>query len=75
VGGANVTSHSPHSRHSFSTMNRLLIFVGMTVGGYGGWWVGGYFNLELMATFLISTVGSAVGVYVAWRVKRDFLDG
>jgi hypothetical protein len=56
-------------------MNRLLIFVGMTVGGYGGWWVGGYFNLELMATFLISTVGSAVGVYVAWRIKRDFLDG
>jgi hypothetical protein len=75
VGGANVTSHSPNPKYSCSPMNRLLIFVGMTVGGYGGWWVGSYFNFGLMATFLISTVGSAVGVYVAWRIKRDFIDG
>ena len=23
-------------------MNRLLIFIGMTVGGYVGWWAGDY---------------------------------
>ena len=46
----------------------------MTVGGYGGWWLGGYFQLGLMATFLISMIAGAVGVYAAWRVKQDFLD-
>jgi len=54
-------------------MNRLLIFIGMTVGGYGGWWAGDYFSLGLMGSFLVSTLGSIVGVYLAWRVERDLL--
>ncbi len=53
-------------------MRRLLIFVGMTLGGYGGWWVGDYFGRGLMTTFLVSTLGSAVGVYFAWRIMRDY---
>ena len=56
-------------------MNRLLIFVGMTLGDYVGWCAGDYIRLGLIATFLISLVGNAAGVYLAWRVTRDYLDG
>jgi hypothetical protein len=56
-------------------MNRLLIFVGMILGGYVGWWLGDHIGLGLMTTFLVSSLGSAAGVYVAWRVARDYLAG
>jgi hypothetical protein len=55
-------------------MNRLLMFVGMTVGGYIGWWAGDYLGFGLMTTFLISSVGSMVGIYAAWRLVREFLN-
>jgi len=51
----------------------MLLFIGMTLGGYIGWRVGDYFGLGLMATFLVSTLGSAIGVYVAWRIVRDYV--
>lgn len=54
-------------------MGRLLIFLGMTLGGYVGWWAGDYMGLGLMATFLVSSLGSAAGIYVAWRITRDYL--
>jgi len=56
-------------------MNRLPIFIGMIVGGYVGWWLGDYIGFGLMATFLVSSLGSAAGVYVAWKLVRTFLDG
>jgi hypothetical protein len=54
-------------------MNRLLMFIGISVGGYVGWYGGDYFGFGLMGNFLVSSLGSIVGVYVAWRVMRDFL--
>jgi hypothetical protein len=54
-------------------MNRLIIFIGMTLGGYVGWWAGESCGLELMGAFLVSSVGSVAGVYVAWRIGRDHL--
>ena len=54
-------------------MNRLLMFVGMTLGGYIGWWAGDLMGFGLMATFLVSSLGSFVGIYAAWRVLRDYL--
>ncbi len=54
-------------------MNRLLMFVGMTVGGYVGWWAGEYVGFGLMGTFLVSSLGSMVGIYVTWRITRDYL--
>jgi len=54
-------------------VNRLLMFVGMTVGGYVGWWAGEYVGLGLMGAFLLSSVGSLVGIYAAWRVLTDYL--
>jgi hypothetical protein len=55
-------------------MNRLLMFIGMTVGGYIGWWAGGIMGFELMGTFVVSTLGSAVGIYVAWKVLTTYFD-
>jgi hypothetical protein len=52
-------------------MNRLLMFMGMTVGGYLGWWIGESIGFGLMGTFWISTLGSIAGVYVAWKLGRD----
>ncbi|NQT15362.1 MAG: hypothetical protein HQ582_21580 [Planctomycetes bacterium] len=55
-------------------MHRLLMFVGMTLGGYVGWWAGDYVGLGLMGTFLVSALGSLAGVYLAWRIIRDYLE-
>jgi len=55
------------------TMNRLLIFIGMALGGYVGWWAGDYMGLDVIGAFLVSSLGSAAGVYLAWRIMRDYL--
>jgi hypothetical protein len=53
-------------------MNRLCIFMGMIVFGGIGWWIGSKIG-GLMAALWISTLGSIVGVYVGWRINRDYL--
>ena len=55
-------------------MNRFLIFIGMLVGGYVGWWIGDYLDLGLMGAFLVSVLGSAVGVYLGWKVGLSYFD-
>jgi hypothetical protein len=55
-------------------MHRLLIFIGMILGGYVGWWAGEYIGLGFMGAFLVSTLGSGIGVFVAWRIMRDYLE-
>lgn len=56
-------------------MNRLIMFVGMTIGSYAGWWVGeSLLGFGLMGNFIISGVGSLVGVYAAWKVLTNYLE-
>ena len=52
-------------------MNRLCIFIGMTVLGWIGWWIGGH--VGFMTGFLLGWLGSVVGVYAGWRINRDYL--
>jgi uncharacterized protein YcfJ len=52
-------------------MNRLCIFVGMIVFGWIGWLIGARFGF--MTGFVVSSIGSVVGVYVGWRINRDYL--
>jgi len=54
-------------------VNRLLMFLGMTIGGYLGWWAGDYLGFELMGAFLVSSLGSMAGIYVVWRFMGDYL--
>ena len=55
-------------------MNRLTMFIGMTVGGAVGWWAGECLGLGLMATFLVSSLGSLLGIYGVWWILREYLD-
>jgi len=50
-------------------MQKLLIFLGMTVFGWVGWWLGA--KVSFMTAFLVSGVGSMIGVYIGWRIHRD----
>jgi hypothetical protein len=49
------------------------MFIGMTIGGYIGWWAGDCLGCGLMGAFIISSLGSLVGIYVVWRVLTDYL--
>lgn len=52
-------------------MNKLCIFVAMTLLGWVGWWIGSY--IGFMTAYIVSGVGSMLGVYVGWRIHRDYL--
>jgi hypothetical protein len=53
-------------------VNRLCIFAGTTVAGYAGWFLGEWLGLGFGGCFLLSGVGSVVGVYLGWKVARKF---
>lgn len=51
-------------------MRKFLIFAGMTVGGWVGWWLGGRFGV--MTAFIVSTLGSIGGVIIGWKIGREY---
>ena len=51
---------------------KLLIFVGLNVGGYIGWELGEPHGI--MAAFLVSSLGSALGVIAGWKLARHYLE-
>jgi hypothetical protein len=53
-------------------MKKLCIFLGVTILGWIGWWLGS--KIGLMTAYALSGVGSMVGVYVGWRINRDYFD-
>ncbi len=53
-------------------VNRLCIFLGTTVGGYGGWYLGDVLGLGFGWSFVISSVGSIVGVWAGWKLAQRF---
>ncbi len=52
-------------------MNKLCIFVGLTVLGWVGWWIGA--KIGFMTGFILSGIGSIAGVYVGWWINREYL--
>ncbi len=50
-------------------MQALLGFVGAAVLGAAGWWIGDH--VGLMTAFMVSTVGSGVGLYAGRRWGRE----
>ncbi len=50
---------------------KLCIFIGINVGGYAGWLLGE--QIGLLTAFLVSGVGSILGVYAGWKVAREYL--
>jgi hypothetical protein len=53
-------------------MSTLLAWVGATVGGALGWWAGA--AQGLFTAFVLSTVGTGVGLYLGRRLADRLLD-
>jgi hypothetical protein len=51
-------------------MNKLLAFFGMTIGGWLGWALGS--PMGLFAAFILSIVGTGVGLYFGRRIANDY---
>ena len=51
-------------------MTRLLLFLGATIGGSLGWWLGSY--VGTMTAFFAMVVGTGVGVYLARRFANSY---
>lgn len=51
-------------------MNKLGIFVGMSIGSYLGWWIGAHWGM--ITAFVVSSIFSFLGVYAGWRINREF---
>ena len=52
-------------------MKRLLNFVGMSVGGWVGWMIG--VQVSFFTAFIVSVVGTGVGLYYTQRTVKRLL--
>jgi hypothetical protein len=56
-------------------MRGLLAFVGMTVGGYVGWWLGA--QVGFITACFVSVLGTAAGLYagrLVWQRYGEYLE-
>jgi hypothetical protein len=53
-------------------MMKLGIFAGTTILGYAFWYLGELAGLGFLGCFLVSSVGSIVGVWAGWKVGLKF---
>ena len=51
-------------------MRRILDFLGMTVVGSLGWWLGAFVGMG--TAVLLSGIGTGVGLYLSRRLIRDY---
>ncbi len=51
-------------------MTKLFIFIGTTVGGYALWALGDALDLGFMTSFILSGIGSILGVYAGWKIAQ-----
>ena len=53
-------------------MTKLMGFLGATIGGYAGWALGA--RIGVMTAFMLSIVGTGLGIYVGRRVAQGMLE-
>jgi hypothetical protein len=51
-------------------VTKLCIFIGTMVGSYGFWLLSDALGGSFFVSFLLSGVGSVVGVYAGWKLAR-----
>ncbi len=51
-------------------MRKLLILIGTTLGSAIGWWLGD--KVGLMTAFVLSMVGTGVGMYFGIKYAREY---
>lgn len=50
-------------------MKPILVLLGSSLGGWAGWWLGEHFGM--MTGFMVSLVGTGLGVYAArWFIRE-----
>ena len=52
-------------------MKRLLDLMGLTIGGWLGWMIGAW--ISFFAAFIVSVIGTGLGLYAARRLTRSLL--
>jgi len=52
-------------------VSKVLTLLGASVGGAIGWWLGA--RIGTMTAFVVSTVGTGVGVYAGRRIADSLL--
>ena len=55
-------------------MTKLCIFVGTTAGGYAGWALSDQLGGDFFVSFLVSGVGSILGVYLGWKLAQKIAE-
>ena len=53
-------------------MIKFCIFIGSTVVGWAGWWLGDQLG-GMTPALILSSAGSIAGAYAGWRIARDYL--
>ena len=51
-------------------MRKLFVFGGTTVGGYVGWWAGEH--VGFMTAFMLSMIGTGIGMFGGIRAARNY---
>lgn len=51
-------------------MTKLCIFVATTIGSYLGWWLGDFLGWGLGGAFIVSGIGSILGVFAGWKIAQ-----
>lgn len=52
-------------------MEKVIVMIASTLGGSVGWWVGS--GVGFMTAFLVSIVGTGIGIYYGRRLARNIL--
>jgi len=51
-------------------MTKLFCWIGVFIGGWIGWWLGAFLGFGW--AFFISSMGSLAGVFVGWKIAREY---
>ena len=52
-------------------MKGMLNFIGMTIGGWIGWGIGA--QVSIFTAYMVSMVGTGLGLYAAIRVTKHLM--
>jgi hypothetical protein len=51
-------------------MSKLFSFLGATIGGYAGWFLGA--RIGITTAFMLSMVGTGIGIYYGRLLARNY---
>jgi len=52
-------------------MKKLFMLICITIFSWIGWWIGA--KIGFMTGYIFSVIGGMVGIYIAWRINRDYM--